>query len=365
MDRKFVMALAVVFICGLGCGRKEPAAAPSDALASVPQVEIPASPQVKAEVPQAVPAPPVTKAAPAVASPHRDLVSRYLESDGKGGWRKNEQPATDLEKLSDEETAQLWPLLMDPDANVRRGTAVFLLGVFNPATHGEVEAFAALLGDSDAMVRARGLDAVKQFAPADQIAALARLSALLDSKREERIENRMTVARMCGALKRDAAPALPALKQTAIGDPDVKVRAAALGALAQVAEPIEAANTLAAGLGDKEVAVRVVASARLRQLGPAAAVVAQPLAVALGDSSQEVTEAAAEALIRIGAPSASPLGEQLGSTNVTTRKLALACLIKLGPLAKPAAGRIEKCKSDTDPEVRKLAEVALSRILAK
>jgi HEAT repeat protein len=242
---------------------------------------------------------------------------------------------------------------------------VFLLGVFDPATSEQVQAFAALLDDSDAMVRARGLDAVKQFAPADQIAAIPRLGSLLDAKREERTENRMTVARMCGALKRDASPALPALKQTAAGDPDVKVRAAALGALAQVAEPIEAANTLAAGLSDKDVAVRIVAAARLRQLGPAAAVAAQPLAAALGDSSQEVTEAAAEALIRIGAPSAAPLGDQLKSTSVTTRKLAMACLVKLGPMAKPAMERIEKCKSDTDPEVRKLAEVALSRILAK
>ena len=131
-------------------------------------------------------------------------------------------------------------------------------------------------------------------------------------------------------------------------------------------EPIEAANTLAAGLGDKDVAVRVVASARLRRArsrggggGTAAG------RGGTGDSSQEVAEAAAEALIRIGAPSASPLGDQLGSTNVTTRKLALACLIKLGPLAKPAAERIAKCRQDANPEVRQLAETALARMGAK
>lgn len=365
MYGKFVMALAIVFICGFGCGRKDPVAAPSDVPAATPQVEIPASPRVKAEATPVVSPQPAAAAAPAVSSPHRDLVSRYLESDGKSGWRKNEQAATDLEKLTVEETAQLWPLLKDPDANVRRGAAVFLLSIFDPATSDQVEAMSALLDDSDAMVRARGLDAVKQFAPADQIAALPRLGSLLDSKQEERIENRMTVARMLGALKRDAAPALPALKQASTGDPEVKVRAAALGALAQVAEPIEAANTLAAGLGDKDVAVRTVAAARLRQLGPAAAVVAQALAVALGDSSAEVTESAAEALIRIGGPSASPLGDQLASSNVATRKLALACLIKLGPLAKPAAERIAKCRQDANPEVRQLAETALARIGAK
>lgn len=363
MDGKFVMAWAIVLSCGLGCGRKEPVAAPSDPPAGTPQVEMPTSPAVKAEAPPVVSPKPATVAA--VSSPHRELVGRYLETDGKSGWRKNEQAATDLEKLTAEETAALWPLLKDSDANVRRGAAVFLLAAFDPASREQVEAFGAILDDDDAMVRARGLDAVKQFGPADQIAALPKLSALLDSKREERIENRMSVARMCGAMKREATPALPALKQAAISDPDVKVRAAALGALAQVAEPIEAANTLAAGLGDKDVAVRVVAAARLRQLGPAAAVVAQALAVALGDSSPEVTEAAAEALIRIGAPAAAPLGNQLGSTQVNTRKLALACLIKLGPLAKPAAERIAKCRQDADPEVRQLAETALGRMGAK
>ena len=145
MYGKFVMALAIVLSCGLGCGRKEPAAAPSDAPAGTSQVEIPISPPVKAEAPPVVTPQPAAAAAPAVSSPHRDLVSRYLESDGKSGWRKNEQAATDLEKLSAEETAQLWPLLRDSDGNVRRGAAVFLLGVFDPATHDQVEAFAAAL----------------------------------------------------------------------------------------------------------------------------------------------------------------------------------------------------------------------------
>lgn len=58
--------------------------------------------------------------------------------------------------------------------------------------------------------------------------------------------------------------------------------------------------------------------------------------MALGDSSPEVTEAAAEVLIRIGAPAASPLGDQLGSTHVNTRK-PRGPPIKLGPLAKPWA----------------------------
>src|SRR4029079_700699 len=105
----------------------------------------------------------------------RALVAKYLESDGRGGWRKNEQPATELEKLSAEETAQIWPLLKDQDVVVRRGAAVFLLTQFDEANSQQVEAFTALLGDSDPMVRARGLDAARQFLLADKIAAIPKV----------------------------------------------------------------------------------------------------------------------------------------------------------------------------------------------
>src|SRR5262245_58352945 len=55
---------------------------------------------------------PVSTAAPATkhkSSPYRDLVARYLDSDGQGVWRKNEKAATELEQLSAEQIAQLWP----------------------------------------------------------------------------------------------------------------------------------------------------------------------------------------------------------------------------------------------------------------
>jgi HEAT repeat protein len=112
-------------------------------------------------------------------------------------------------------------------------------------------------------------------------------------------------------------------------------------------------------LGDKEDSVRLVAAARLRQLGVNAAPAATELAASLGDSNKDVAEAAAEALIRVGPRAVEPLAIQLAAKSVAAKKLALACLIKLGPAAKPAAARIEKCKQDSDAEVRQLADVAL------
>src|SRR5207302_250436 len=162
-------------------------------------------------------------------------------SDGQGGWRKNEKAATELEKLSAEEITQVWPLLKDQQAEVRRGAAVFLLGLFDANDSEQVSAFTALLDAADRMVRARALDADRQ-------AALAPLTK---------------------------------------------------------------------GLADKDAAVRLVAAARLRQLGSTAAPAVKELAAALADQSADVAEAAAEALIRIGSAAVEPVSGQLSSKSAS------------------------------------------------
>jgi hypothetical protein len=215
------------------------------------------------------------------------------------------------------------------------------------------------------MVRARALDAVRLSSRDDQVPLVPRLAAMLDPSREDRADNRIAVARLCGALRSGAAKALPALESSAGSDPDTNVRSATLVAIAQIAEPQQAATILAKSLRDREPPVRLVAAARLRQLGPVAAPAAKELATALADSNAGVAEAAAEALIRIGPPAVEPLAGQLAASNIEARKLALACLAKLGPAAKPAAGQIEKLKQDLDPQVRQLAEAALKRLAEK
>ena len=188
---------------------------------------------------------------------------------------------------------------------------------------------------------------------------------MLDPQREGRAENRAAVARLCGALKSAAAESLPAIESAAATDPDAKVRAACLAAGAQILAPEPSVAFLKKSLADREAAVRLVAAARLRQLGPAAAPGAKELADILADSDPGVAEAAAEALIRIGSPAVEPLAAQLVSGSTPARRLALACLAKLGPLARPVADQIEKCTQDPDPQVRQLAEAALMRLAGK
>src|SRR5262245_61535901 len=101
-------ALSIAFVVTLGCGTSNPPPPPgatntaANSGAPPPTVVVPSRSTAQ-------PAP-----APAQAtSPFRDLAAQYLDSDAQGGWRKNEKAATELEKLSPDEVAKLWPLLKD------------------------------------------------------------------------------------------------------------------------------------------------------------------------------------------------------------------------------------------------------------
>jgi HEAT repeat protein len=362
-------------------------AAPAESTDKPPEVAEPAprasaqtSPMPGTVAPQA-PAPAPVDAATQL----RDLAKRLIEADGRGGWRTAAEPAAELEKLGPAGGELLFSLLKDPDVAVRRGAAFHLLGKFDPGREEHAEAFASLLDDDDRTIRGIGLAAVKQMRSADQVAAVPRLATMLDSHREAQPDNRAGIARLLGSLKAEAAPALEQLATAASGDPDPRVRSACLRALGQIAGEDQRASLLAKGLADKDAAVRLVAAAQLRDQGFAALSASPDLAGALSDSDQRVSAAAAEALIRLGlAPpvqetvigaegkveTLTRTGEKaiealrgvLSSKDVEARKLALACLAKIGPPAKLAVPAIENCKADSDSQIKQLAEVALQRI---
>ena len=368
MLRTLILLAILSAFAAVGCGSRPTANPPPRAAATTDTPPSGSASRQTDSVPTTVPAQPQPAATspPASAkSPVRDFAARLIESDGQGGWRTSEKAATELEKLGAEGIAQLWPLLQDSSADVRRGAAFQLLGQFNPANTDQVAAMSALLGDADRTVRGIGLSAVKQMEPADQAAAVPRLAKMLDPAREEKAANRAAIARLIGSLKQGGAAGLPALIATVTGDSDASVRAASLMAISQVAAPEQAVALLAKGLSDKEPSPRIVAAARLRQLGPAAAPASKELAASLADGEARVAEAAAEALISVGEPAVEALTGQLASENVAARKLALACLAKIGPPAKSAVRAIEKCKEDPDSQVRHLAEAAFRRITGK
>src|SRR4051794_12334374 len=97
--RWMLHCVLVAVLSASGCAKKQAASPVSNAAGS------PASPPTTSSVsPSSAAAP--ANSQPRIASPEstaspatppiRDLAARYLESDGRGGWRTNVQVATDL-----------------------------------------------------------------------------------------------------------------------------------------------------------------------------------------------------------------------------------------------------------------------------
>lgn len=353
-----VWILPALVLMAVGCGKSAP---PPPAVTPAPVTA------TATDAPEPDPVrPPTIAATPPAARPSADnslrsLLARYLDADGQGGWHLNDKAATEVEKLAPQ-TAQLISLASDPQIEVRRGAAFCLMAAFDSARPDQVTALIGMLADEDHTVRSIGRSAISQMQPADQIAAVPKLAALLAPNREAKSDNRAAIARLFGGLKRDAASALPELSAAAAGDPDAKVRAACYAALAQVAAPADAVAPLVKGLADRDPAVRVVASAQLRKLSSAAAPAAKELAAALADAEQRVRENATEALILIGPLAVEPLAGALAGKQVEAKKYALVALAKIGPPAKSALPAIEKLSQDADENVKKLAAEALKRI---
>lgn len=364
MSRTLILTLLTLLCTGCGGGGPAPAPRQTTSTATTAPDQAEQADRDKASGTAANGS--SSASSPAAAGPRandvRDLAARYVVSDGQGGWRPDERAATELEKLGPAAVNDLLPLMKDSAAPVRRGAAFYLLGQFDPSQSDQVAAFSRLLDDEDQTLRGFGLSAVKLMRREDQISAVPRLTAMLDPLREPTAENRAAIARLIGTLKRDASSSADPLAAAAADDPDAKVRAACLAAIVQVAEPGEVVAPLANGLSDPDPSVRLVAAARLRTIGPPAAPAARQLAAALGDDDQRVREAAAEALIRIGQPAVEPTAKQLASKNVEAKKLALACLAKIGPDARSALPAIKACREDADALVRQLAEAAIRRI---
>ena len=364
---KFPLFLATVLLAALaGCGGKkpdatpaktEPAKTPDEGSAAKETTKEEKSPVIKPKVKLGPVEPPKP-----VDDAVRSLAARLVEKSPDGGWRINEATALELEKLGEQGQADLVNLLRDAKTEARRGAAFYLLAKFNPEDPKQVAGYSGLLEDPEPFLRTLGFQAVRKMKKSDQAAAVPRLAKMLTPEQEASPENRASLARLLGRFKQDAAPALEALTMGASDDKNPKVRGAYLVAISQIASPTDALPAFRQGLTDSDPAVRLVAAARLRQLGKDAAPAAEELAQALEDEDPRVREAAAESLAMLSTAAVEPLSKHVDSKSPYTRQLAIACLGKIGPDAKSALPLVEKHLADEDAEVQRIAE-AVVRIL--
>ena len=185
------------------------------------------------------------------------------------------------------------------------------------------------LGDADANVRTKAVDALGRIGPDAKQAVPALIKALSDPSADMRGRAAMTLGQM-GAAAKESVPALV----KALGDTDVSVRRCAVLALYGFGpESKDIVAALVKSLEDPDMTVRMNAALALGRMGPGA-------------------KDAVPALIKT-----------LGQKEAGLRAVAADALGGIGPAAKEAVGELQRL-AEKDPEafVRQYAHDALGRI---
>jgi hypothetical protein len=127
--------------------------------------------------------------------------------------------------------------------------------------------------------------------------------------------------------------------------------------------PETAVESLAAELSSPDSTLRQHAAVKLSAMGQAATKASAALKNAMNDSNSTVSDAAAEALVKVTPELAIPkLIENLKNSSWQVRQKAAQMLGEIGQPARDAVPALEKVKRDPDIDVRKTVASALHAI---
>lgn len=265
-------------------------------------------------------------------------------------------------ELRREATQQLVARMKDQDAFVR-AVAARALGALPPAPEITIPIWNKAMEDADVTTIQHALDALASLGTP----AVPRLIEFLEKHEVLRVEAAYTLGQM-GPV---AAPATGALAKL-VADEDLNVATEAILALGKIGPGAkDAVPALCAAIeGKKETNAHAIILV-LGDIGPAAAA-AEPLVVKAMDSDDKsLAVIAARSFMEIQPKSSSTaaaakavpvLAACLGDPLPETRKAAAETLAEMGPLARSAAGALEKATKDNVKAVREAATRALKSV---
>lgn len=195
--------------------------------------------------------------------------------------------------------------------------------------------------------------------------AVTSVTVMIETMKDKESLVRRDAAEAIGKIGPEANAAAAVLIE-ALNDSYKPVRLQAAQALVQVDPKARnaAIHTLQVAVGDAEENIRQEAAFALAKIDRQAAEIALPvLSEALQNEKEwSVRDMAASALVRIGPASVPSLLDCLKHPDGFFRKLAVSCLMDIGPGAQAAVGALADALDDREPEVRERAAKALRRI---
>jgi len=246
----------------------------------------------------------------------------------------------------------------------RQGAGYYLLSQYRGNDAVIETAVAAAAADSDARVRRLSLDMIKRFGQAARQEINPRLLDRLADQVEPDVGNRATIARMMASQRNPSDAVKDQLADVARHDPAAEVRQAALYAIGRLATDDRLLTLLPRILTeDEDASVRRMAAIRLGRMGVRATGAAPQLAAMMEDDDEALSDAAAQALIKIGPKTLPVLVTALESSLPRTRRLAILALSTMGREAQPAVKALERRLADDEADIRQLARMTIKKIL--
>ncbi|MFP6588730.1 MAG: HEAT repeat domain-containing protein [Pirellulaceae bacterium] len=295
------------------------------------------------------------------------LDSEIGELLGKLGTGSNDERVAASDALRERRDAVLASVsdwLKAGTLNQRQGLMLFFTGQAQQFPEQVSIAVGLGLQDEDSKVRSIAIQLIRQLLPEQAAAQQAvLLEAMVDAA--ETTSNRVSIIRLLSVLPGDRPTIESQVGQLAVDNNQVsEVQRSALQTYAILA-PFEPAIALLIKVlkTSKNDDVCRTAAVLVGKYGSKSEAAVTILAVHLESSHDDLRDAAAQALARIGRPSIDVLGAALGSESLATRQIAIYTLGVIGPSSRAYLEKISSMITADDEDTNAIAREALSRIL--
>jgi undecaprenyl pyrophosphate synthase len=248
--------------------------------------------------------------------------------------------------------------------NQRQGLMLFFTGQAQRFPEEVSIAVGLGLQDEDSKVRSIAIQLIRQLLPEQ---AAMQQAVLLETMADtaETTTNRVSIVRLLSVLPGDRPTIESQVGQLAADNNQVsEVQRSALQTYARLAPHEPAIAMLLKVLKtSKNDDVCRTAAVLVGKYGSKSEAAVAILAVHIETSHDDLRDAAAQALARIGRPAVDVLGAALGSENLATRQIAIYTLGVIGPSSRAHVKKISSMISTDDEDTSAIARESLSRIL--
>ena len=291
-------------------------------------------------------------------------IGELLGTLGTGSNDERMAASDELRERHEAILASVSDWLQAGELSQRRGLMLFLTGQAQQFPEQVAIAVGLGLKDEDSKVRSISIQLIRQLLPEH---AAAQQTVLLEAMVDEAetTSNRVSIILLLSVIPGDR-PTIESQVGKLAADNSQKstVQRSALQTYARLA-PLEPAIPLLVKVLETSKNDDVCRSAAVLvgKYGSKSETAVATLAVHLESSHDDLRDAAAQALARIGRPSIDVLGAALSSKNLATRQIAIYTLGIIGPSSRAYLAQISSMITADDEDTNAIAREALSRIL--